>query len=57
MEKEQAVNIAVTCVMSSFLDNETKQKIIKVLRELEENSRGGGNESKRKKNHDPGQGR
>lgn len=36
MGKEQAVNIAVTCVMSSMLDNETKQEVIKKLRELEQ---------------------
>lgn len=37
MEKEQAINITVSCVMTSMLDSETKEKIINILRELEEN--------------------
>lgn len=33
MDKEQAINIAVTCVMSSGLDNDTKKEVIDILRE------------------------
>lgn len=36
MEKEQAVNIAVACVMASAIDIETKRKVIEKLRLLEE---------------------
>lgn len=35
MNNEVAINIAVTCVMSSALDAETKQEVISVLRKLE----------------------
>lgn len=35
MEKSQAINIAVTCVMASLLDNETKNEVIEKLRCLE----------------------
>lgn len=35
MDREQAINIAVTCVMASVLDNDTKQKVIAILRESE----------------------
>lgn len=35
MDKEQAINIAVTCVMASALDNETKTEVIEKLREKE----------------------
>lgn len=33
MTKEQAINLAVTCVIASFLDNDTKKEVIKILRE------------------------
>lgn len=32
METPQAINIAVTCVMASLLDNETKNEVIEKLR-------------------------
>lgn len=35
MSKEQAINIAVSCVMASMLDYDTTQEVIKVLRDLE----------------------
>lgn len=36
MKREQAINIAVGCVMASGLDNETKQQVIEKLRSLDE---------------------
>ncbi|WP_339161764.1 hypothetical protein [Siminovitchia sp. FSL W7-1587] len=36
MNDETAINIAITSVMASALDNDTKQEVIKVLRALEE---------------------
>lgn len=35
MENEQAINIAVGCVMASALENDDKEQVIKTLRELE----------------------
>lgn len=35
MNEETAINIAVTCVMASALDKDTKQEVIKALRALE----------------------
>ena len=32
MEKQQAINIAVTCVLASGLDTETKKEVIESLR-------------------------
>lgn len=37
MDKEQAINIAVASVMASGVDDETKRKVIEVLRSFEEN--------------------
>lgn len=36
MSEETAINIAVTCVMSSFLDDQTKQQVIEILRTFKE---------------------
>lgn len=38
MNEDVAINIAVTCVMSSALDFETKQQVISVLRTMENES-------------------
>lgn len=38
MTNEQAINIAVTCVMASMLDQETKEQVIETLRTLEGDS-------------------